>query len=316
MKPLRSNCVPADCKIGIMTLVRSLATSGLKQALPTMETQVSHDSPYSAPRNAPTTVYLPSNASLSPSAVVVDEAKSQSNRYLFQERQVCFPVCGSAKVSPYITLCCEEGQYCTTVNGIPSCPWSTTAAPQGFSSTSFASTQVTQLPSSQTIDSSSATEGPFSTSEEPPTTAPALTVIVATLITSAFPTQISTRQSSSAASDPQTSTTGSNPSSSSLSSSFITSSSSSLNVGSVTPTHTPTSSSSTASSGLSTSGQIALGVIVPIGIGVIAIIAATFIKRTRRLMKRYLFCCCHCEEEGEEHGPEAHEMGNFPKLRR
>jgi hypothetical protein len=157
---------------------------------------LSHDPPYSALRNTHTTD-LPSKASPSPSAVAVDQARSQSNRLLFQERQVCFPVCGKATVSPYDTLCCEEGQYCTTINGTPLCSWSTSAESQAFSSTSSTPTDVTPISSSQTMDLSSATEGPSSTAEELPTTSSALTTTVTT--------PISTSQSSSAASDTQTS---------------------------------------------------------------------------------------------------------------
>lgn len=56
-----------------------------------------------------------------PLAVVVDQAGFQLNRLLLQERQDCAATCGQATVSPYDTYCCEKGQFCTTVSGIPTC---------------------------------------------------------------------------------------------------------------------------------------------------------------------------------------------------
>ena len=53
------------------------------------------------------------------SAVTMDQAESQLNRLLLQERQDCFAVLGQATVSPFDSYCSEQGHFCTTVSGTP-----------------------------------------------------------------------------------------------------------------------------------------------------------------------------------------------------
>jgi hypothetical protein len=209
----------------------------------------------------------------------------------------CAIVCANAEIS----FCCEVGQFCTTSNGIPVCTTSTSSEYQAFPSTTSISTDGNPISSSQTKPLSSAA------------TSSTLTPTVATPTTSAFPTQLPTHQSSSTASNTQTSTTSSLSSSSILSSS-ATSSSSSSSTSSITPTPTPTP----VSGGHHFDANLFAAIIVPIIIAVITIITAVYVKRTHRLMNRYIFCCLKCDEEGEEdheHEREAHQMRNLPNSR-
>jgi hypothetical protein len=214
----------------------------------------------------------------------------------------CAIVCADAEYS----FCCEVGQFCTTSNGIPVCTASTSSGYQAFPSTTSTSTDVNPISSSQTKPLSSAT------------TSSTLTPTMATSTTSAFPTQLPTHQSSSTASNTQPSTTTSSLSSSSILSSSVTSSSSSSSKGSITPTPTPTPTPTLESGGHHFDANLFVAIIVPIIIAVITIITAVYVKRTRRLMNRYIFCCLKCDEEGEEdheHEREAHQMRNLPNSR-
>ena len=199
-----------------------------------------------------------------PSAVTMDQAESQLNRLLLQERQVCSITCGQATVSPYDTFCCENGHFCTTVSGTPLCSLQF----QASSSTSPTPTGITPISSSQISDLSSATEGPSSTTEELPTT---VSTIVATLTTSASPTHFSTSQSTSAASDSPTQFSTSHSSSATSNTQTSTIGSSLTSSGSVSPPSSSSTNPAASSDGDAQSNKIALG--VGIGVGLPAAVA-------------------------------------------
>jgi len=225
------------------------------------------------------------------------EKAPQSNQLLLHEKR-CSIVCANAEVS----FCCEVSQFCTTSKGIPVCTPSTSLESQAFPSTTSTSTD-----SSQTMPLFSATVSSTFT-----------TTMVTTHQSSstASNTQTSTTTSSvflSAASNTQTSTATSSLSSSSILSSSITSSSSSSSSSSIPSTPTPTPGSGSHHF----DANLFVAIIVPIIIAVITITTAVYVKRTRRLMNGYIFCCLECDDEGEDHQHECegHQMRNLPNSR-